>query len=191
MPFFKLNTEVVVALLLWTWAQDTIGLLLQRRSFLRRPRMTIHGAEHFSLASVRQSLIRQEETIIFALIERAQFRRNEAIYKVCLTMILANSGNRRKIITLLIFCRNCFEKPGIHSWNTSTVDPWLVEDGSFLSFMLFETEKVRILSNPLHKIRLTFTRVFSFIKIIRSICEQDATPPPKSTHFFHNIYMEQ
>ena len=36
----------------------------------------------FSLASVRQSLIRQEETIIFALIERAQFRRNDAIYQV-------------------------------------------------------------------------------------------------------------
>lgn len=160
MPFFKfsiLNTEVVVAMLLWTWAQGTIGLLLQRHPFLRRPRMTMHGAaEHFSLASVRQSLIRQEETIIFALIERAQFHRNEAIYKVCFTMILAYSGNRRKIITLLIFCRNYFEKPGIHSWNTSTVDPWLVEDGSFLSFMLFETEKVRILSNPLHKCRMTF-----------------------------------
>ena len=39
-------------------------------------------ASQFSLASVRQSLIRQEETIIFALIERAQFRRNDAIYQV-------------------------------------------------------------------------------------------------------------
>lgn len=35
----------------------------------------------FSLDNVRQSLIRQEETIIFALIERAQFARNEAVYR--------------------------------------------------------------------------------------------------------------
>jgi chorismate mutase len=70
-------------------------------------------ASQFSLASVRQSLIRQEETIIFALIERAQFRRNDAIYQA-----------------------------GMHRWDADAVDPWLVEDGSFLSFMLLETEKV-------------------------------------------------
>ncbi|KAL3803003.1 hypothetical protein HJC23_011626 [Cyclotella cryptica] len=35
-----------------------------------------------SLSSIRSSLIRQEETIIFALIERAQFRRNEVVYEV-------------------------------------------------------------------------------------------------------------
>jgi hypothetical protein len=34
-----------------------------------------------SLASIRATLIRLEESIIFALIERAQFRRNEGIYK--------------------------------------------------------------------------------------------------------------
>lgn len=33
-----------------------------------------------SLESIRSSLIRQEETIIFALIERAQFRRNPIVY---------------------------------------------------------------------------------------------------------------
>lgn len=33
------------------------------------------------LDSIRQSLIRQEDTIIFALIERAQFARNEAVYR--------------------------------------------------------------------------------------------------------------
>jgi chorismate mutase len=37
-------------------------------------------SEVFSLDSVRSTLIRQEETIIFALIERAQYRRNNAIY---------------------------------------------------------------------------------------------------------------
>ncbi len=34
----------------------------------------------FSLESIRKSLIRQEETLIFALIERAAFRRNEGFY---------------------------------------------------------------------------------------------------------------
>ncbi|KAL7512013.1 hypothetical protein ACHAXN_009000 [Cyclotella atomus] len=34
-----------------------------------------------SLSSIRSTLIRQEETIIFALIERAQFRRNEVVYQ--------------------------------------------------------------------------------------------------------------
>lgn len=34
-----------------------------------------------SLDNIRSSLIRQEDTIIFAFIERAQFARNEAVYK--------------------------------------------------------------------------------------------------------------
>ncbi|GAB4815345.1 hypothetical protein N2152v2_002391 [Parachlorella kessleri] len=34
-----------------------------------------------SLANIRQSLIRQEDTIIFSLIERAQFARNDAVYQ--------------------------------------------------------------------------------------------------------------
>jgi len=37
--------------------------------------------DHLLLKSVRSSLVRQEETIIFALIERAQFRRNAPIYE--------------------------------------------------------------------------------------------------------------
>eukprot|EP01038_Epipyxis_sp_PR26KG_P005595 gene5595-7723_t len=36
--------------------------------------------ELFSLESIRSTLVRQEETIIFALIERAQYRRNYNIY---------------------------------------------------------------------------------------------------------------
>lgn len=35
-----------------------------------------------SLDSIRSTLIRQEETIIFALIERAQFRQNDIVYEV-------------------------------------------------------------------------------------------------------------
>jgi chorismate mutase len=33
-----------------------------------------------SLENIRSSLIRQEDTIIFNFIERAQFARNEAVY---------------------------------------------------------------------------------------------------------------
>ena len=38
-------------------------------------------ADILSLNSIRSTLIRQEETIIFALIERAQFRQNSKVYQ--------------------------------------------------------------------------------------------------------------
>ena len=38
-----------------------------------------------SLDSIRSTLIRQEETIIFALIERAQFRKNKIVIKSTIT----------------------------------------------------------------------------------------------------------
>jgi chorismate mutase len=41
----------------------------------------IKTVDVLSLDSIRSSLIRQEETIIFALIERAQFRQNEIVYR--------------------------------------------------------------------------------------------------------------
>jgi len=41
----------------------------------------IKTCDILSLESIRSTLIRQEETIIFALIERAQFRHNEIVYK--------------------------------------------------------------------------------------------------------------
>lgn len=41
----------------------------------------VKTAEILSLESIRSTLIRQEETIIFALIERAQFRNNDIIYE--------------------------------------------------------------------------------------------------------------
>jgi chorismate mutase len=42
---------------------------------------SITTSEVMSLDSIRSSLIRQEETIIFALIERAQYRRNPIVYE--------------------------------------------------------------------------------------------------------------
>jgi chorismate mutase len=41
----------------------------------------VKTAEILSLESIRSTLIRQEETIIFALIERAQFRCNDIVYQ--------------------------------------------------------------------------------------------------------------
>jgi hypothetical protein len=41
----------------------------------------IKTAQLLSLDSIRSTLIRQEETIIFAIIERAQFRTNEIVYQ--------------------------------------------------------------------------------------------------------------
>lgn len=66
-----------------------------------------------SLESVRGSLIRQEETIIFALIEREQFRCNTAIY------------------TDRTFRVNRSDAADIYG-----------RDASFLEYMLSETEKL-------------------------------------------------
>ena len=41
----------------------------------------VKTSEVLSLDSIRASLIRQEETIIFAVIERAQFRQNKVVYE--------------------------------------------------------------------------------------------------------------
>lgn len=67
-----------------------------------------------SLESVRNTLIRQEETIIFALIERGQFRQNLPIYR-CSQMFRLN-------------------KPG--------EDGIFGRDASFVEYVLCETEKL-------------------------------------------------
>ncbi|CAM9780009.1 unnamed protein product, partial [Sphacelaria rigidula] len=66
-----------------------------------------------SLDSVRSSLIRQEETIIFSLIEREQFRQNPTIY-ADRTFRLHKEG----------------------------VEDIYGRDASFLEYMLCETEKL-------------------------------------------------
>ena len=61
----------------------------QSQPYQSRATTTIHASSSsnniktsdiLSLESIRSTLVRQEETIIFALIERAQYRRNYAIY---------------------------------------------------------------------------------------------------------------
>jgi chorismate mutase len=50
------------------------------RRHVKENRNDLITSDVFSLDSIRATLIRQEETIIFAMIERAQFRRNLGIY---------------------------------------------------------------------------------------------------------------
>jgi len=70
-------------------------------------------ADVMSLDSIRSTLIRQEDSIIFALIERAQFRRNEAIYL-----------------------------KGILQLDPSIPDYTFLNSLSFLEYLLLETEKL-------------------------------------------------
>ena len=70
-------------------------------------------AELMSLDSIRSTLIRQEDSIIFALIERAQFRRNEAIYA-----------------------------KGILQLDPTIPDYPFLKSLSFLEYLLLETEKL-------------------------------------------------
>jgi len=70
-------------------------------------------ADVMSLDSIRSTLIRQEDSTIFALIERAQFRRNEAIYA-----------------------------KGILQLDPSIPDYPFLNSLSFLEYLLLETEKL-------------------------------------------------
>jgi chorismate mutase len=58
---------------------DRSGIVLQGSSGENSSK-DVRTYDIFSLESIRATLIRQEETIIFALIERAQYRRNAVIY---------------------------------------------------------------------------------------------------------------
>jgi len=54
------------------------------------------------LESVRSTLIRQEETIIFALIERAQYRQNNAIYDLNFYNLTDPSGNKVSFLEYML-----------------------------------------------------------------------------------------
>lgn len=85
-----------------------------------KPGTDFHGVPNppngspLRLSDLRERLIRQEETIIFSLIERAQFKRNDIIYTP-----------------------NAFELP-VSSQNSESP----ACDGTFSQYMLYELEKV-------------------------------------------------
>lgn len=53
---------------------------------------SIDKSSSLSLSNIREQLIRLEDTIIFALIERAQFAHNSAVYEAGKTSIRAFYG---------------------------------------------------------------------------------------------------
>lgn len=63
-----------------SWPPSTNKSTAHRMSSTTNENITTKDV--LSLSSIRSTLIRQEETIIFALIERAQFRRNDIVYQV-------------------------------------------------------------------------------------------------------------
>jgi len=83
MRFTALNSvilfpSVVMALARWGPTPEHSGSSLKA---LVDAKENIKTIDVLSLQSIRSSLIRQEETIIFALIERAQFRANSIVYR--------------------------------------------------------------------------------------------------------------
>ena len=89
-----------------------------------------------SLESVRDTLVRQEETIIFSLIERGQFRQNSDIYS-------------KRTFRL--------NKPG--------ADDIYGRDASFLEYLLCETEKLHstgAFPGLLRSVRTNFCYIFFF-----------------------------
>ena len=57
-----------------------------------------------ALENIRQTLIRQEDTIIFLLIERAQFARNAAVYKTDVISVpdTASGSQRKSLLEYLL-----------------------------------------------------------------------------------------
>lgn len=57
-----------------------------------------------ALENIRQTLIRQEDTIIFLLIERAQFARNAAVYHTDIISVpdAASNGHQQSLLEYLL-----------------------------------------------------------------------------------------
>lgn len=55
-----------------------------------------------ALENIRQTLIRQEDTIIFLLIERAQFARNAAVYKTDVISVPDSGGQQKSLLEYLL-----------------------------------------------------------------------------------------
>ena len=59
-----------------------------------------------SLDNIRQSLIRQEDTIIFSLIERAQFAANEPVYQ---SGAIAVPGKQPPMLQCMTLCTDLWK----------------------------------------------------------------------------------
>lgn len=82
---FSFSCTNVIA---WRGLGETNSQSLSKSSLLsmsqkdvgEKDKTVVTTSDVFSLDSIRSTLVRQEETIIFALIERAQYRKNKSIY---------------------------------------------------------------------------------------------------------------
>ncbi|HOV15473.1 MAG TPA: hypothetical protein PK771_14395, partial [Spirochaetota bacterium] len=85
--------------------------------------------EELKLKNIRSNLIRQEETIIFALIERAQFKTNDIIYKKSGILIPEFNGNF--LFYLLKEMENVYAKvrrytaPDEHPFSDNLPEPYI------------------------------------------------------------------
>lgn len=104
--------------------QSTRASTVSPQPSLQKPGLDFHGIPNppsgmpLTLKDLRERLIRQEETIIFALIERAQFKLNPLIYQP-----------------------DAFGLPK-YARPDSTRPEDITCDGSFSQYMLYELEKV-------------------------------------------------
>jgi len=76
-----INSNPVQAFAMKGWGPRTSTSLLSASTATEIEGSKVTTAEVLSLDSIRSTLIRQEETIIFAIIERSQFRRNNIVYE--------------------------------------------------------------------------------------------------------------
>ena len=93
-----------------------------------------------SLANIRQSLIRQEDTIIFSLIERAQFARNDAVYRRGGVSVPAYMPDGRQYTFLEYLLRETeqvhgkirrYTSPDEHAYFPDTIPPLVIPPISF------------------------------------------------------------
>ncbi|OVE77234.1 chorismate mutase [bacterium F16] len=87
------------------------------------------SANHLSLETLRQTLIRQEETLIFAFIERAQFKQNQPCYTP--GAMEALSGNQSMLDFFMLKTEELhalsrrYISPEEHAFNTALPKPLL------------------------------------------------------------------
>lgn len=103
-------------------------------------------SDRLTLENIRTALIRQEDTIIFSLIERSQFRRNEAIYEAGSVSVPCYDVKTGSMKSLLEFALRETEQfhgklrrytsPDEHSFFPSQLPPLMLEPLKFPAVLM-------------------------------------------------------
>jgi chorismate mutase len=152
--------RVVFIFLILLISHSCYSLLLKAheivRSFRSRGFSSMHmeslkTADVFSLESIRSTLIRQEETIIFALIERAQYRANHVIYDKNTFTFKSSSGEPLSFLEwMLIETEKLHSKvrrytsPEEHAFFPSQLDEPILPTLTFPEILLSCKDKVNV-----------------------------------------------